>query len=176
MIRLAAATDVAVMRAIEAEAGEMFRAIDMADVADETPSALRFFRAHVLEERAWVAEEEAVVAFALARPLGSMALVEQVSVRPTHQRRRIGAALLDTISEWAAMEGLDSVVVTTFRDVAWNAPYYERLGFVALHEQELAPLLGALLRDEAAHLPSYSRLAMGRHVRTRSPTVRRPAK
>ena len=42
------------------------------------------------------------------------------------------------------------MTLTTFRDVPWNAPFYERLGFCVLDSSELTPELDAVVREEAA--------------------------
>ena len=45
---------------------------------------------------------------------------------------------------WARSHGYGAVTLTTYRDVPWNAPFYERLGFSVL--DELTPEL-AWIRD-----------------------------
>ena len=35
-------------------------------------------------------------------------------------------------STWSAARGLPSVTLGTFRDVGWNGPFYEKLGFEAV--------------------------------------------
>ena len=55
--------------------------------------------------------------------------------------------------------------LTTFRDVPWNAPYYTRLGFVALDPAEHGPELRALMECENRRIPTAApRLAMRRRV------------
>jgi GNAT superfamily N-acetyltransferase len=84
------------------------------------------------------------------------AYLSQLSVHPAAMRRGIGTALLEAASSWAADNGHRSIFLATFRDVAWNAPFYSRHGFavveattpalqaVAKHEDELGmPRLGA---------------------------------
>ena len=44
---------------------------------------------------------------------------------------------------------MPAVTLTTFRDVPWNAPYYERLGFRSLSETELTPELAEVRAREA---------------------------
>jgi hypothetical protein len=57
--------------------------------------------------------------------------------------------------------GDDLVTLTTFRDVPWNAPYYERIGYRALREDEIGPELRALMAREAGHgLDPALRVAM----------------
>jgi GNAT superfamily N-acetyltransferase len=77
--------------------------------------------------------------------------VEQVSVDPRFAGRRLGRRLLDHVADQARGHGLDAVTLTTFRDVPWNAPYYERCGFRRLADDELGPGLRRVRDDEAAH-------------------------
>ena len=77
----------------------------------------------------WVAEVGGAVAgFLVAEVLDGCAHVEEVSVRPEAEGRGLGSALLEAAADWARTEGLDGVTLTTFRDVPWNAPFYERRG------------------------------------------------
>ena len=57
--------------------------------------------------------------------------LEQLSVLlPEHGRRGIGTALVQAACEEARWAGHRSLTLCTFRDVAWNGPFYRRLGFV----------------------------------------------
>lgn len=56
---------------------------------------------------------------------------EQVSVHPTHARQGLGKMLLDTVAAWAEQRRPTAITLTTYSDVPWNRPYYERLGFRA---------------------------------------------
>jgi len=58
------------------------------------------------------------------------AYLDQLSVHPTAMRQGIGTALLEAALGWAREQGHDSVFLATFRDVAWNAPFYRRHGFI----------------------------------------------
>ncbi len=40
----------------------------------------------------------------------------------------LGSSLVDHLDGWAAARGLAALTLTTYRDVPWNGPYYERLG------------------------------------------------
>jgi hypothetical protein len=91
---------------------------------------------------AWVAVDEAdvLVAYLTSRVVDGCAHIEQVSVRLSHARRGIGAALIDHLGA--------SVTLTTFREVPWNAPYYARLGFEVVPSAEQGPELGVLSTRE----------------------------
>jgi GNAT superfamily N-acetyltransferase len=88
-----------------------------------------------------------MVGFALAREYGETMHLEQVSVHPDEGRRGVGSALLAAVIDDAEARGCDSVTLTTFRSVPWNAPYYARRGFV---EPAVVPEhVAEMLADEA---------------------------
>jgi hypothetical protein len=57
------------------------------------------------------------------------------------------------------------VTLTTFRDVPWNAPYYQRLGFEVIQPTEWGPQLTDLVRVEQSRIPGHHpRVAMRRET------------
>jgi GNAT superfamily N-acetyltransferase len=117
--------------------------------------------------RAWVTtdEQDRPIAYLLALWVDGVAHVEQVSVHPEHAGHGIGAALIEHVAGWARAHGSPALTLTTFADVPWNAPYYERLGFRRLSDDELTPGLRAIRAEEAAHgLDEWPRLAMRRDL------------
>ena len=91
--------------------------------------------------------------------------IEQVSVRPAFGRRGIGRALIEHVATWARERDLPAVTLTTFLDVAWNAPYYERCGFRVLRPDEVTPELAAIRRHEAElGLDQWPRVCMRRDL------------
>ena len=54
------------------------------------------------------------------------------------------------------------MTLITFRGVPWNAPYYERLGFRELAENEVTPGLAARNADQGGN--SYARVCMLREL------------
>ena len=78
-------------------------------------------------------------------------------------RRGIGRALVEHAAGRAAAEGLAALTLTTFADVPWNAPYYARLGFRVLAEDDLTPGLRAVRAAERERgLDRWPRVAMRR--------------
>jgi GNAT superfamily N-acetyltransferase len=115
------------------------------------------------EGRAWVSVDDGdrPVAYLVAEVVDGHAHVEQVSVRPSHARRGLGSALIETLAEWARERGLAALTLTTFSAVPWNAPYYERLRFRVLEEAEIGAGLREIRRAEAARgLDAWPRVAM----------------
>ena len=55
------------------------------------------------------------------------------------------------------------MTLSTFQDIAWNAPFYLRSGFRVLRDDELSPGLRALRNNEArAGLPIEKRVCLRR--------------
>ncbi|MGP4019684.1 GNAT family N-acetyltransferase [Saccharopolyspora sp. 5N708] len=91
--------------------------------------------------------------------------VGQISVHADHVRRGIGRMLLDHVESWAREQGLAALTLTTFRTVPWNAPYYARLGFREMADEEITPGLAELAAREAAHgLDLAARVCMRRAI------------
>jgi GNAT superfamily N-acetyltransferase len=169
-IRSTRPEDLAAIQRIELAAGELFRSIGMADIADHPVPAVDVLAEYQRAALSWVAVDRAdqPVAFVLVRRVDGRAHVEQVSVRPDHAHRRIGRDLIDHVERWAAGRGLPALTLTTFRDVPWNGPYYERLGFTVLADAERGPELRTLMSEEAAHgLDPEHRIAMLRPIHDR---------
>ncbi|MDP1820804.1 MAG: GNAT family N-acetyltransferase [Acidimicrobiales bacterium] len=165
-IRPARAEELEALRAIELAAGRAFAAIGMPEVADDEPPPVPTLRAYVDRGRAWVAAEpveDAAVGYVLVDLVDGAAHVEQVSVHPARARERIGRRLLEHVASWAIDHGHVAMTLTTFREVAWNAPYYRRCGFRDLADDELGPQLRDVMAAEAAHgLDPARRVAMVR--------------
>ena len=79
------------------------------------------------------------VGFAMVDLLDGGAHLTQLSVHPDHGRRGIGRGLLAAVIGRARRSGLPVVTLTTFRDVPWNGPFYQRYGFVEVPDAELTP-------------------------------------
>ncbi|MEV6285059.1 GNAT family N-acetyltransferase [Kribbella sp. NPDC051770] len=151
-VRLALPGDLPTLQSIETAAGVLFREIGMTDIADHAPPPLHILRAYQRAGRAWTAVDPVgePVGFVLAKLVDGAAHVEQISVHPTHQRQGHGRALMDAVDQFARDQQLPALTLSTFRDVAWNAPYYARLGFRELGEDELTPGLLAIRAEESA--------------------------
>jgi GNAT superfamily N-acetyltransferase len=70
------------------------------------------------------------VGFAAVRVLDGECYLEQLSVRMSAMRNGIGTALLNAAECLAAETRTRTLWLTTYRHLPWNAPFYERAGFV----------------------------------------------
>lgn len=171
-IRAARSTDIPAIQEIERAAGEPFRGIGLAEIADDEPPGADELTARIRSGGALVAVDgtDTPVAYLLVETLGTRAHIEQVSVHPSHARQGLGARLIEAADDWAVGHGLTEVTLTTFADVPWNAPYYARLGFALLPDERWDDALRERVHEEAAAglaLDDWPRVAMARDVRRR---------
>ena len=172
VIRAALPDDISVIRGIEVAAGEFFREIGMDAIADDPPPAEGDLAPYLGGGRAWVATDTAdkPIAYVLVDVIDDWAHIEQVTVHPLHSRKGHGSSLIDHAERWAAAHNLDGMTLTTFQDVPWNAPYYERLGFVHVPEQAWSDGLRQIVRQENHHgLNAWPRVVMKRKIDHQNP-------
>lgn len=163
MIRLARVDEAALLPAIEHDSDQTMRETRYAYIADLDPVGADHYLEAVRAGATWVAVDEAeqLVGFAACGAKPDGLVVYQLSVMRAAQKRGLGSALMRTAIDWARANGHARVMLTTFIDVIFNAPFYEGLGFVALERAQLTPSLAHMLAHEAeqGHDPA-SRVAM----------------
>jgi GNAT superfamily N-acetyltransferase len=167
VIRAARAAELSVLQEIERAALTMFVDWGRAEIGAYEPPTLEELRRHQQQGCAWLAvsAHDQPVAYLLADIVDGNAHIEQVSVHPHDARRGLGKALIEHAVAWARQRGLGAVTLTTFTDVPWNAPYYQRLGFRRLSDEELTPGLRAIRAREAAiGLDRWPRCCMRRDL------------
>ena len=165
-VRPARTDELEVLRALEVAAGAAFRDLVMDAVADDAPPSTVVLREALERGGLWVLDEDgAAVAYLIDDVIDGEAHLEQVSVHPGWSRRGHGARLVEDLARRTRAAGRTAITLTTFVDVPWNAPYYARLGFRPLTDDELGPGLTAVRRAEIARgLDRWPRTAMRRDV------------
>jgi ribosomal protein S18 acetylase RimI-like enzyme len=166
-IRTARRAELPALRDIERAAGRSFVDVGMTEIAEDEPPSLEELARYHDGGRVWVATDaaDAPIGYLLAEVVDGALHVEQVSVHPRCARRGVGRALLDHAAAVARDAGLAGLTLTTFAEVPWNAPYYERCGFVVLPGDALTPGLRAIREREAAHgLDRWPRVCLRRPV------------
>jgi len=150
-IRAAQVADSEAIRDVERSAGQRFREIGMEWVASHEPMNAEKLGSYADHGRSWVAQDELLrpVGYVIAEIVDDCAHIEQLSVAFEHQGKGIGRALVEAVEAWAVASGLGGVTLTTFRDVGWNRPLYEHLGFSVLDQGELSEGLVEKREDEA---------------------------
>ncbi|WP_411375549.1 GNAT family N-acetyltransferase [Arthrobacter sp. MPF02] len=155
------------LQEVEVLAGEAFRMVGMDAIADAEPPGSKDLCDYIDAGRCWVYTDEAdgPVGYILVDWIDGDAHIAQVTVHPGFARRGIGGRLIEEVASWAAGEGSAALTLTTFRDVPWNRPYYERLGFVVVPEAARPEGIRTLVRVEAAQgLSAWPRVVMERRL------------
>jgi GNAT superfamily N-acetyltransferase len=152
-IRRATTADVATLQEIEVRAGRAFADVGLPEVASDEPMPAAVLSAHAADGRCAVAvgDDDRAVGYVVVDRVDAHAHVEQVSVDPDHQGQGVGRLLMAWVEDWARADGRQGVTLTTFRDVPWNAPLYEHLGYRVLAPDEVGPGLMTVVSTEAAH-------------------------
>lgn len=134
-------------------------------IADDEPIPADVLDGYRGGGRAWVVVDagDRPVGYLLLDAVDGAGHVEQVTVHPSARGRRLGAALVDAAQGWSAEHASGALTLTTFADVPWNAPYYRRLGFAEVTDEDLGPGLRAVVAREASlGLGAWPRVAMRR--------------
>lgn len=139
--------DLAFLDSIDASSAETFTRAGQPLADGSPPAPPGHWAAVQAAGLLWIAEdaEAGPVGFLAAERTDGALYVEQVSVRFGRQQQGLGRRLMRAAIDWARRNGLPAVTLTTFRDIAWNAPFYASLGFVELAEDAMP----AHLSDEA---------------------------
>ncbi|SLN43627.1 GNAT family N-acetyltransferase [Oceanibacterium hippocampi] len=157
--------DLGILAGIERDGAQLYRAIGYDFCADgpvrephEHARALNEGTILVARTDTGHGEAEGPVAFAMLWPCDGRAHLAELSVRLAWQNRGVGRRLLDGAEAWARTAGYPEITLTTFRDVAWNAPVYARRGYRVFVPGLERPALRAVIAEEAG---------AGFHVRPR---------
>src|SRR5262245_47057340 len=164
-IRVACADDASQLPAIERSASERFREIPtLAWITDEEDMSPEAHRPHIDAGTVWVADDGELIGFLTAERIDDHLHIWELAVSNGRQRAGIGTALMQQADAYARTRGLSALTLTTFRNVAWNAPYYMRLGFQLLEAHAIGERLRVLVeRDTARGL--LDRCAMLKELR-----------
>ncbi|ODT17148.1 MAG: hypothetical protein ABS35_26545 [Kaistia sp. SCN 65-12] len=166
-IRSVRPDDASQLRAVERDAGERFRTVGLAAIADNEPTSEAFIDAISAHGIAFCAVDDTdrPIGFLLAGRLDQALHVYELSVMTAWAGRGIGRRLMAEIADAAHTLGTPSLTLATFRDVPWNGPYYERNGFVEVAQDEWTPAFHLLhAAERLAGLPIERRVFMRKEI------------
>lgn len=163
-IRLAKETDIDALPGVERTAAKRFLPyLEQLEISAELLEGLtpvHFLRRSQREQRLWVAIPEGdpsgklksqPVGFVVTKLLHSSSFVVELSVHPDYGRCGIGSALIEACCVGALSRGARQVMLTTFRYVPWNIPFYQRLGFRQVSAEQWSPEIAAIVQHEARY-------------------------
>ncbi|HRK71075.1 MAG TPA: GNAT family N-acetyltransferase [Micropepsaceae bacterium] len=155
------------MARLERAASVRFRDIGMPELAegDHAPPDAEvetmIASGHVL-----IAEmADAPVGFAAMGVADDVAHLIEIDVVPEAGGKGIGRALVEEVCRLAHSRGFSRITLSTFRDVAWNAPFYARCGFGEWPRENWGPEHQRMWkRQEKSGLDMSRRLFMVREL------------
>ena len=167
MIRAARPDEIALLPQIENAADQRYARAGLWCVIEMPPHSLRSLERGRRRGMLWVATStlDRVVGFALMERPGGAAWLEQLSVLDRWQGRGLGAALIDRTAQRARELGHDTLYLSTYLGVPWNAPFYERRGFASVPRGRWphAFRLQFMIENSHGH-PPWRRTIMQRRV------------
>jgi ribosomal protein S18 acetylase RimI-like enzyme len=141
-LRTAREEDLPKLAAVERRAGQLFADTAHAFLTDAPTLSMDILtRQHALGAVWVVTLDDEIVGFAVAGEHGDEGYLYEIDVDPAHGRRGLGRRLVDAAAEWARAAGYETITLSTFVDVPWNAPYYETLGFRAVPDADHTPAM-----------------------------------
>lgn len=165
-VRLARPEEIDLLVAIDDDASALYAEVGLAlSLAADDPFVVaerERWDAAIAEQRAWIAESApaGLLAFAICGYVDRAPYLDQLSARRAYMRKGLGRLLLARAIEWRPGSPL---WLTTYAHLPWNAPYYERAGFVRIPEAEHGPELRSILSAQRQALPRpEQRIAMRR--------------
>lgn len=166
-IHLAQPEDAAAFHEVEEDAAALLRAAPELEGIPIPPTATAAEHARTIARgRSLTAlAGETIVGFAAATPQRRTLHLNELSVARAHQRQGIGATLLGALAIDARNSGFRAITLTTFRELAWNAPFYASHGFTPVENLDEHPdLARSLAEAEALGIPRERRVAMIRFL------------
>jgi N-acetylglutamate synthase-like GNAT family acetyltransferase len=158
LIRKARRDDLPALGDIERDADKLFLQTDMPEIGAAEPTDSAALAALLDEGAFWVAELDGdPVGFLAAGTRQGQYVILQISVARSGQGRGVGARLMETAMAHGRATGAPDVILTTFRDIPWNAPWYARFGFEEIPEGERSPVVREMQAHEAANGLDMSR-------------------
>ncbi len=151
-LRTARRGDLPAMAEIERSADARFKGSDLDWLGEAEPTPSELLAPYCDAGSAWVVEDGAgrLGGFLVAGPRDSQLILFQISVALDLQGLGLGKRLMLAALQAGRRLGLREAALTTYRDVAWNAPWYARFGFVEVGEEDQSDALRQMLANEAA--------------------------
>jgi len=117
--------------ALEYRAAQRFAEVGYPHLSQAPPLTSAEWTRRLRGADIWVvAKEDVPCGFAIGTDLGDLYWICEISVDPDHGGRGIGAALLAKAVERANWAFHSAIGLSTFRAVAFNAPFYAKHGFL----------------------------------------------
>lgn len=166
-IRHARPDELGLLAGIEKDAGMLFNEVGLKEISDHPPADIAYVRSFLRGGAVLIAadENDKPAGFALTGFIDRAGHLFELSVHRAHARQGLGAKLVNASCGFAFAQGARRMTLSTFRDVPWNAPFYAKLGFRILPQNDWTPGLFILrMREEDSGLPMDRRCFMEKEL------------
>ena len=153
-IEQAAAEHTPLLAAIEIAAADIFPPGSIPNYIRSDSTPVETLLKAVQDGLLWVAltaDGRQPVGYALVQMVEDVPLLAQMDVYPEHMRKGLGSALVMRVVTHLRLLKKPALYLTTFVHVPWNAPFYAKLGFVALNNTDAPLFLKDILEEEKRH-------------------------
>ena len=166
-IRLARSEELSRLREIEDEAAQLFSGLNLLDESRDESFAERILANLIARGQVWVCciGDSGPIGMIIVSVWEHAVYIEEMDVVPAYGRQGLGTRLLSHVCAWAASEGHDRILLSTFADIPWNGPFYRKNGFSFVSESAWSERM-QLIRDEETRrgLDVSARAFMEKHV------------
>lgn len=147
LIRFASLKDIDLLAHIEVSAASRYPPARIPQPHDSLPEAMLL---EALKNKLLFCAEanQQVVGFAACHRYKHNLHLDEISVLPEYGQQGIGTQLVNQVLETAISNGLKACTLTTFADLPWNAPFYQKLGFQIIEGKDIPRHVAAMLREE----------------------------
>lgn len=149
--RAADAADAEALSAIEDNAATVFRQLGGSFAKIDFSALTPEFYVDAISQNQiiWLVELRGEpVGFLRAKPVDDILFCAEMSVQKHHHGKGLGEKLINHFMNYAKSDGFSGVAGITYKNVPWNGPYYQRLGFDYLEDAQIGEELRAIKTSE----------------------------
>lgn len=150
-LRLAQLPDIPQLVAVERSAARLFRQqAALQFIADGEVMSPQQHAEFIARQQEWLAVSDVglIAGFIAVQQLQHSWHIAELSVAANWQRQGVGKRLIAEVAALARQRAIARLTLTTFVQVPWNAPYYQRLGFRKIPMAQLDTQLQDILAQE----------------------------
>jgi ribosomal protein S18 acetylase RimI-like enzyme len=139
-IRKARSEDIPLLGPVERSAAEIFRTVNLGSLADDETTVAPSILATMADSNhllVAVNESDQPIGFVGGMDIDGNFHIVEISVAQAVQGKGVGSALMAEMTRQVKEEKFMVMTLTTYRNVAWNGPWYKKLGFQEVTAEEM---------------------------------------
>lgn len=139
-IRKARSEDIPLLGPVERSAAEIFRTVNLGSLADDETTVAPSILATMVDSNhllVAVNESDQPIGFVGGMDIDGNFHIVEISVAQAVQGKGVGSALMAEMTRQVKEEKFMVMTLTTYRNVAWNGPWYKKMGFQEVTAEEM---------------------------------------